>query len=285
MVVAAALALKTERIKICSGVVNAYSRMPTVIGMAALTLSSLSRGRFILGIGSGIRHVGLVGGPSGDTPLRRLEETVAFIRQALDGGAVNFKGRVLRSETSFRLALAGPNTSIPIYVAALGPKAIRLAAGIGDGVVFHLFTKNYLERAVKIVREVRGSMDVACYLMTIVSDNSEEAFRLARLMIASYASIPRYAEHFRRMGFGKEVEEVQGAAVLGIEAAAEKVPDWMVDELAVYGRPARCAEKIAEYRELGISLPILYPYMRGSRDYPTAIRKTIELLAPSHLDG
>src|SRR2546426_3260347 len=87
------LALKTERIHLCTGIINVFSRSPALIAMSAATLDEISGGRFRLGLGtSGARVVEDFHGLAYTTPLTRLKESIQIVRALLTGEAVEFDG-------------------------------------------------------------------------------------------------------------------------------------------------------------------------------------------------
>ena len=123
------LAAATEGIRLGVGVANPYTRNPALLAMASATLDRISGGRFLLGLGRSDRSViqGRMGMPY-RSPLATLEEAATIIRDLLAGE------RVTSTEGRFRLRNAHLETRPvqqrpPIYLAAIGPKALRLAGG------------------------------------------------------------------------------------------------------------------------------------------------------------
>lgn len=127
----AAMAEATERVSIGASVHNAGWKHPVHIVHAVATLSEISGGRAILGIGSGGRHYerGFVDAPM-DYPYSRFAEAVRIIRPLLDGEEVTFNGRFWKT-TGARIR-GIENHRVPLMIAAQGPKAIDLAFRYGD---------------------------------------------------------------------------------------------------------------------------------------------------------
>jgi G6PDH family F420-dependent oxidoreductase len=109
---------------------------PAIIAQAAATSAVLLEGRFILGVGSGEalnEHIYGDAWPSADIRLEMLEEAVEVMRKLWEGGFVDHRGRYYQVEHARVYTL--PEQPVPVYVSAFGPKALDLAARIGDGYV------------------------------------------------------------------------------------------------------------------------------------------------------
>src|SRR5215207_4023370 len=114
----------TERARLGTGIVGVFQRGPALLAQEAAALSDASNGRFVLGIGSSSDRI--VEGWNGipfERPLSRVRETLAFLRDALDGE---------RTESGFKLE-APPAERVPIVLAALRGKMLDLAVERADG--------------------------------------------------------------------------------------------------------------------------------------------------------
>src|SRR5438093_9145514 len=132
-VVLGALASRTRRIGIGTGIVNVYSRSPALIAMAAATLDEISGGRAVLGLGvSGSRVVEGFHGVSMDRPLLRLREVTEAVRVLLRRGKEGYAGELVRIDPGFALRTTAPRATVPICHAPLTPAAIRQCADIAD---------------------------------------------------------------------------------------------------------------------------------------------------------
>jgi 5,10-methylenetetrahydromethanopterin reductase len=120
-----ASALATSTIRLGTAVSNLSTRHRTVLASAARTLQEASDGRFILGLGRGDSSVSLVGLP----PARvdEMQETVAEVRALTSGRTLSYMGRTLR--------LRDPYGPCPLFVAAIGPRMLRAAGAVADGVI------------------------------------------------------------------------------------------------------------------------------------------------------
>jgi len=263
----AAVAQVTERLKLGTGIVNVYSRSPATLAMAAATLDELSKGRAILGVGSsgpgvverwhGIRY---------ERPLTRVRETVGIVRLALSGATVDFQGSFFHV-SGFKLAMGQPKRAIPIYVAALGPKMLRLAGEIADGVLLYLCSLPAIHMAIGEIRkganEVGRSLDnfeVAALLPTVVSENRGEAQAIVARAIAYY--VGGMGTYYRRVisesGFASEATKIKDAWRRGDRlSATTEVSERLIDSVALAGSPDACRRKLEDFRNSGVTLPIL----------------------------
>ncbi len=264
------LAGVTQDIKLGVGVANPYTRNPALLAMASATLDRVGGGRFLLGLGRSERSVvrGRMGIPYSD-PLPTLEEAVAIIRALLSGERVtSTEGRFRLKDA--RLAIKPVQKRLPIYLAAIGPKALRLAGAIADGVLLNAYTPTgYVRYAVEEVRKTAkeagrdpSSVDVACMLTVRLTDDPESIWPSLKQRIVRLLAEPQVGEILLEKG-GFD------SSILGrLRASTEKdggkdavglIDDDMVESFYLVGDAARCKERIAEYREAGVSLPLLLP--------------------------
>src|SRR5262249_15386135 len=135
----AAIAIQTSRIRLGTAILPIAHRTPALAAMTAASLQELSGGRFVLGLGLSTRYIGERWlGQSLDRPMLRLREYVTVVRRLLDGQQVDFVGATI-TVRGFRLKRPS-RPRVPVYTAALGPRACRLAGAVADGVIFFLKT-------------------------------------------------------------------------------------------------------------------------------------------------
>ena len=114
--------------------------------MAAMTVDQLSRGRFMLGVGSSHKvQVGPEHGVVYSKPLTRVRETVAAVRQLVAAGRLSYAGETIQIE-QFDLWIEPRRSNIPIYIAAVFPKMTALCGETADGIIL---TRSTLETAAK----------------------------------------------------------------------------------------------------------------------------------------
>ena len=128
----------TTGIKLATGVVNPYTRNPTSLAMAAATLDELSGGRAVIGIGSSSPSLidTQMGIPYG-SPVAVMRESVGIVKALLSGQTVTRAGRRF-TYSDARLEAVPVQPSIPIYFAAMGPRMLRLAGEMADGVLLNV---------------------------------------------------------------------------------------------------------------------------------------------------
>jgi probable F420-dependent oxidoreductase len=258
----------TERMRLGTGVVNAFTRGPAVLAQHAAALQDASGGRFCLGIGSSSNViVERWNGIPFAKPLTRVRETVEVVRTVLAGE---------RGPGGFRLD-AAPEVPPPIYVAALRGRMLRLGGAIGDGTFVNFLPVSALE---KVIGEIRagereagkdpGSSDVVCRFFCFPQP-VEEALPLARRMFAAYATVPVYEAFFRWLGWGEAIDPMVEAWRAGDRAGAvEAAPEGLIREIFVFGGAKEQKLRLGEFVAGGITTPVLTPICPPER-LPAAI--------------
>ncbi|HKE10550.1 MAG TPA: LLM class flavin-dependent oxidoreductase [Myxococcota bacterium] len=283
---AGALAQATRRSSIGTAVVPVYTRTPAVLAMAASTLSQLSQGRFVLGIGSSSHAiVGEWNGVPFDRPLLRVRETVTVLRQALSGERTDFVGQTVKSR-GLRLGSA-PAPAVPIYLGALREKMLALAGELGDGLCVNLFPVSALPKMLEAYREGarRAGRDasrdeVVCRFQVAVTDDVPAARNLARLAFSAYIAAPVYNKFFAWCGFAQEAHAVaQAFARRDRAATGAAMSDALIDRVFILGSAAQCRAQIAEFVAAGVTTPVLSPLAADRR----GISAVFEAFAPKKL--
>ena len=278
----------TERVALATGILPIFSRTPAVTAMSAAGVAAISKNRFVLGLGTG--HQPVVTSTHGipySAPIRRMAETVTIVRGLLDGESVNAQGHHF-NVAGARLGRAARGVSVPLYVAALGPKMIGLAGRIADGVLFNWTAADRIGESVATLRQAAersgrdpASVDAAGYVRTAIAEGADEAQirKHLRLQVAGYAAHTYYRQFFVSTGFGTEMEESERALASGDrEAAAAAVSTEMQDQVAVVGSPGKCRAGIERRRKLGLELPVLAPFAVDA-DVKSAYLRVIEAFA------
>jgi coenzyme F420-dependent oxidoreductase len=277
------LACQTSRIKLATGIATVYSRTPALIAQTVASLDELSGGRVILGLGtSGPIVIENWHGLPFDRPLRRTREYIEIIRLILSGERVNYQGEIFQLK-GFRLPFTPVRSKVPIYVASLGPRNLRLTGELADGWLPIYLDAGYLavfqrdiESGAKKVGRSIDAIDVAPYILSCVSEDAATARRLVKSHLAYYIGGMGtfYASLITRYGFEDEVNRVREAWGKGDrQAAASHVTDAMVAHLAICGSPSEGRAQVEQYRSAGVTLPIISFAHGASRDM---IRQTLE---------
>jgi len=253
-----AVSNKINQSKIGSSIINIYSRSPTLIGMGAATLDTLTKGRLILGLGtSSIPIVEDFHGNNFEKPILRMKEYVEIIRLVLSGKQVNYNGKIF-SLKNFSLLINPPRKNIPIYLAAVNQQMTELCWQIGDGVIFYLRPLDELQSTIKKMQAKR-EIDVACQLITCISHDAEKAVERAKKILAFYVSVGSiYREFLAKNGFSNETKNIYDEyKKSGLKSNYELVTDSMLNELTIYGTPEEGRKKLSKFHDAGLNLPIL----------------------------
>jgi alkanesulfonate monooxygenase SsuD/methylene tetrahydromethanopterin reductase-like flavin-dependent oxidoreductase (luciferase family) len=271
-----AIARGTQRIMVGTWIVNVYFRVPALCAAAAEMVQTESGGRFILGLGVSHRPAMEPLGIRMGNARNHLREYTAFLRKALAGEPVGAFGRQYRK----------PAKPVPIYFAALALETARLGGEVADGLMLYLCSPQRMRTAAEAAHKAaaasgRKPSDVAVTVgvPAFIDEDRGRALEAARRVLSFYASLPFYNRLLARSGFAAEARKVMEAAerrdAAGMAAA---LSDELADSVALVGPPARCAERLAEYREQGAELPIIVPN-QVSDDYQTTVRKALQALA------
>ena len=285
--VLAYLAAKTETIKLGSAIMQIPGRTPTNTAMTAATLDLLSGGRFLLGLGTSGPQVveGWHGQPWGK-PLGKTREYVEIVRGALRRDVVEHAGDHYRIPWDgpgatglgkpLKLMLRPLRAEIPIYLAALGPKNVALAAEIADGwlpIFYSPFRapKVYQPSLDDGFRKAGGgkslaSFDIAVSAAVIVSDDVQGALRMVKPQLALYiGGMGARGKNFYNdicsaYGYEKEAGEVQDLYLDGKKAeAAAAVPGEMLELSHLVGPRGYIKERIGAFKEAGVTVLSVNP--------------------------
>jgi probable F420-dependent oxidoreductase len=285
----AALAGSTEKMRLGTAIVPVFTRPPALVAMSAATVQHLSGGRFVLGLGtsSDVIVSGWMG-TSFSRPLGRLREYVEVLREVFAGKKVSRAGETLNIE-GFRLQL-DPGSPPPLYLAALGPHACRLAGELADGVIFFMKTAAGVKQALGWVAEGAraagrdpGELDCVIRLPVAVDEDEEVLNFMARRLVTSYAAVDVYNRSLSAQGFEAEASAVGDAWRGGDrDQANAAVTDDMLEQLLIMGDAASCRARLEEFRNAGVKTPVLLPFSVAGdpRDRAEKVRAAVRALAP-----
>jgi probable F420-dependent oxidoreductase len=242
----AIVAEHTERIRLGTGIVNVYTRGPALLAQTAAALAHASNDRFVLGLGASSNViVENWNGIPFRRPLKKVEETVAYLRAVLAGE---------RGVGGFKLP-SPPGQPVPIVLAALRGPMLQLAARVADGA----FT-NFLpvSRVSQIVEAFDApDKELICRFFSIHGPE-HEALATAKRTFVAYAIVPVYAEFFRWLGFGDALRPVLEAWDAGDRpGAVEAVSEDLVREIFLLGPVDEQRERLAEFERGGITTGVL----------------------------
>jgi F420-dependent oxidoreductase-like protein len=255
-------------------------RSAGMTAMTAATLDLMSGGRFLLGLGlSGPQVAEGWHGQRWGPPLQRTREYVEIVRRMLRREVVDFHGDV------YELPLSGDGTTglgiplkmmlrplrpeIPVYLAAIGPRNVALAAEIADGwlPIFYLPEKvnevwgaDLAAGAAKRPPEL-GPLEVVAGGLLAVGDDAAALRDLARPMLALYVGGMGargrnfYNDLARRFGFEAEAEKIQDLYLDGQkDEAAAAVPPGLLEAATICGPEGYVRERLAGYKDTGVTV-------------------------------
>lgn len=284
MAMLGAIAMRTERIGLATGVVNPFYRHPAQIAAAVSTLDRLSNGRFRLGLGRGqTEWYGRALGIAVDRPVDRLEEAIDLLRQWGSGER--------RASSSGPLGISdwarsfGPlSHNVPILLAAVGPKAVDLAGRRTDGVIFNdMAAPPVIEATIAAARAAArrvgrdpNALEFVARPVVIVTDDPEPVLErlkdrvalinslpgMDRLIAVPGFDVPRIMADVRRVMRTNDVLADGGGFVdlrraADLEAARRIIPTELMNELAFAGPVAILAEKLQYLAQLGVNELVL----------------------------
>ena len=288
-VMLSAIAAVTTRLKVGSAIYHILGRTPATLALQAMGLDELSGGRFLLGIGSSNPTIAKWHGQSFDRPLSRIQEYIEITRAAMRGEKLNFEGKFFTAQ-NFKMAFKPSGRSIPIYVAAFGPKMTRLAGRISDGVLINMANPTEISR---IVAEVKAGaqevgkdpakMEIICKIRCSIAPNYGVAREALSHALTYYALADYYRELLGRMGFAEEVEAMRAAwKTGGFHAARALISDRMFNSLPLVAATSapEVVEQIRPYIEAGATRIIL-PYVAASDDIVGEMKNFIDYWSPA----
>ena len=259
----ASCAMITQRLLLGIAVTNMVFRHPTVIAGTAASLNEISKGRAIMGLGTGDGPVYSQGLKA--TPMKQFEEGVKLIRRLVQGNPASFP----TGEVGLGFTI---NRPAPIYVSAEGPKGLQLAGRSADGVIlgtgFDLRVYDWAKRKIRegAAQAGRKQNDIAIIAagMLCVRDDGNEARKIVRNRIANRAH-----HNFRFTYETVPPEELEGVKrfVAGFDVMKpmedrvdpDLVNDYLVHRFSIAGTPKECIERIEELIAAGVEHLMLTP--------------------------
>ena len=281
--VLSAIARSTERIRLGTGVTNPYYRHPSQIAASVSTLDALSNGRAFLGLGRGQTewytyalgiHVG--------NPVHALSETIDLLRQwwRPEATATASEDATEFAVNDWKRVIYPVQPSVPVYLAAAGPQALRLAGRKADGVLFNdLTSPRFMAEAIATVRSVASAagrdpdaLRFAARTAVRVTDDPEPIYEQRKATIAMIHTLPRMARLLTSPNFDVDkiiadvkavmhTDEVlaKGGAFTDLrasgdmQAARRLIPTALMRELVFAGPAAELRERLHGLHAIGVT--------------------------------
>lgn len=240
-VMAARLLSLTDKIRVHTGIANVYARDPMAMRAAALTLAELYDDRFSLGLGVSNKVGNVQRGHEWISPVTKLEEFFAGYASAP--------------------MMIKPEVTVPLYLAAHGPKLLALAAEHADGVLSYLSTGAYHQQA----KATMGAKELVVMQPVALTSDPRRGREMARRALSIYMGLENYHRAWRAQGFSEDDFAGSGS-------------DYFVDSLIAWGDQAQVAERFATHAANGVDRVVIIPLNYDDARAP-AIRLLRRLLA------
>lgn len=293
--VLAAIALRTERVRLGPGVTNPYSRHPALIAAAIATLDELSEGRAVLGLGAGgTNHRAL--GVVRTAPVATMRQTIALVRGLLRGETVTAEGPAVVSRDAV-LDFEPPRPDVPIYLGARGPRMLELAGEVADAaIVGNLATAEGWRYARERVRagaeragKEPGEVPLVAWFYCSIADDPSAARDAVRPMVATSLvtsrpiladlglTLPkRFAETMESFGWSMSAAAVHKAGAV--------LPPEALESFSLAGSPDECRIRLEALLEafpeiVQVAIVPAAPVRSSAAD---VLRRFFTEVAPAH---
>lgn len=297
------LAARTDRVRLASGVLQLYTRTPSLTAMTAAGLDYVSDGRFILGLGaSGPQVIEGFHGVPYDAPIGRTREVIEICRKVWRRERLEYQGKHYTlplpegrgTGLGKRLKLINHpvRERIPILLAALGPKNVELTAELAEGwqPIFYLPEKadavwgEALAKGTAKRDPALGPLEVYAGPALAIGENTEPLREFVKPHLALYIGGMGakgknfYHELATRYGYGAEADRIQQLYLAGDnEAAAKAVPDDLVRDVSLIGPAGFVKERVAALRESGVTMLNVVPLAGTTAERVRLIEQLREL--------
>ena len=293
------IAAQTQSIDIGSAIFQIPGRTPANCAMTAATLDTLSGGRFRLGLGvSGPQVSEGWHGVRFDKPLARTREYVEIVRMALRRERVTYDGEFWQLPLpdgpgkALTLTVHPVRESLPIYLAAIGPKNLELTGQIADGWLAIFFSPEQAAEIMAPIVQGRESVgktmdgfDVVPTVPVVPGASVEEAADQVRAYAALYVGGMGsrdknfYNQLMTRMGYEEAAIEIQDKYMAKDYAgAAAAVPLEFLDSTSLLGPPDRIAERLHAYADAGVTTLTIGSYAGTIEQRVGVLRMMNELM-------
>jgi F420-dependent oxidoreductase-like protein len=298
------IAAQTDRIDVGSAVFQIPGRTPANTAMTAATLDTLSGGRFRLGLGvSGPQVSEGWHGVRFDRPLARTREYVAIVRKALAREKVSFDGEFFTLPLpdgpgkALTLTVHPVRDSMPLYLAAIGPKNLELTGEIADGWLAIFFSPENAEEIMAPLRAGRekagktmADFDVVPTVPVVFGDDpvacADPIRAYSALYIGGMGSRDKnfYNQLATRMGYEDAAIEIQDRYLARDYAgAAAAVPFEFIDRTSLIGPPERVRERLSAFADAGVTTLTVAAYSGTLQERVDTLRAMSSVLDASGL--
>jgi F420-dependent oxidoreductase-like protein len=295
------LAAKTSRMRLGTGIMQIGARTPAMTAMTAMTLAALSHDRFVLGLGvSGPQVMEGWHGIPFTAPLERTREYLDIIRIIVRGERLTYAGKVyqiplLGGEGKALVTAADPRPTLPIYLAALGPKTLELTGALADGWLGTSFIPEQarvffdpLEAGARAAGRTLDVLDLQVNAGVVAFSGADDVERLIpprkpglAYTLGAMGSRRHnfYNAVYQRAGYADLARRVQALWLdRQRDAAAALIPDELVLKTNLIGTPAMVAERLRAHRRAGVTTLRVATEGDSLEDRLTTLGRLVELV-------
>jgi F420-dependent oxidoreductase-like protein len=279
------LADRTKNLQLGTAIVNIYSRTPAALAQHFATLDELSGGRMILGLGtSGPQVIEHFHGVPFQPPLTRMKEYIEIINTLMRNEPLRHSGKLFNLQRGFTLRFAPVRNHIPIYLATLNAKSVKLTAEMADGWLPIMIPLPKLKSEIESVRQMSvaagrpaNAVSVRAPGVVTVTKNVDKVRAESAGTLAFYIGRMGtfYAEQLTRHGYGEAVQAVKKAWEGGSRAAAEAVPAELIDATGCAGSVEACIDRLQAQGESGVDIHTVQVDAQDNREYEQTMAKLV----------
>lgn len=293
------LAARTSRLRLGSSIIQVGTRTPALTAMTAMTLASLSKDRFILGLGvSGPQVMEGWHGVPFERPIQRMRETIEIVRKVARGERLSYSGAIYTlplpgGEGKSLKSVARPSPNLPIYLATLGPKSLEMTGELADGWLGTSFIPEHASMFFDPIAAGAASagrslsaldLQVSAGVVSF-SDDVERLITPRKPGLAFTLGAMGSRQHnfyndvYRRAGYTNVAAEVQDLWLKGErEAAATQVPDELVLKTNLLGTDDMVRERLRIYQSAGVNTLLVQPEGATLDERLTTLARLMELI-------
>mgnify|MGYP001079023767 FL=1 len=279
------LADKTQHIQLGTAIVNTYSRTPAALAQHFATMDELAGGRMLLGLGtSGPQVIEHFHGVEFKPPLQRLREYVEIINTIMRGEPLKYSGKLFDLQRGFKLRFKPVRNHIPIYLATINAKSVKMTAELADGWLPILIPLEHLKSEIDNVRQASvaagrpaSAVSVRAPGTVTVTPHVDKARAASAGMLAFYIGRMGafYAAQLTRLGYGDAVETIKKAWEGGSQLAGEAVPYQLVDATGCVGSVEEGIERLQAQEESGVDLHHVNVQADNDKEYGQILAKLV----------
>lgn len=280
--------LHTERVAIGTAITNTYTRHPVSLAALAASVDEIAGGRLVLGLSAGSSGLPALG-LSRVRPVRRLREAIAIMRRLWKGERVTFRGAVFDVENA-SLDVTPVRPSIPVWIAARGPRLLGLAGEVADGVLIGSlasaavlrYAHERIDQGVTAAGRPADSLERGIWLHTSIADDEEDAHDAVRTIVTRL--LLSTAPVLRDLGVPLPAPLGELLAVEAHDPRDPRIPKIrgalttdVLQHFSVSGTPKQVRARIEAIVSTGITHLAINPYpgRRPMPEFATLLARTL----------